>query len=47
VGDDDILVGRIRADRAHPGAAALFLSYDAIRLAAMNALDVGESILRG
>ncbi len=47
VGDDAILVGRIRADRAHAGAVALFIAYDAIRLAAVNALVVAEALIRG
>jgi aspartate-semialdehyde dehydrogenase len=42
-GQDDVLVGRIRADVGRPGALALFLSVDNLRKgAATNAVQVGE-----
>jgi aspartate-semialdehyde dehydrogenase len=42
-GQDDVLVGRIRADIGRPGALALFLSVDNLRKgAATNAVQVGE-----
>ena len=42
-GQDQVLVGRIRADIGRPGAIALFLSVDNLRKgAATNAVQVGE-----
>ncbi|TMC49757.1 MAG: aspartate-semialdehyde dehydrogenase [Chloroflexi bacterium] len=45
-GSDDVLVGRIRADRGRPGAVAFFLAADNLRKgAATNAVQVGELLL--
>ena len=44
-GQDQVLVGRVRADVGRPGAIALFLSVDNLRKgAATNAVQVGELI---
>jgi aspartate-semialdehyde dehydrogenase len=46
-GQDDVLVGRIRADIGRPGALALFLSVDNLRKgAATNAVQVAELLSR-
>jgi aspartate-semialdehyde dehydrogenase len=45
-GQDQVLVGRIRADVGRPGAIALFLSVDNLRKgAATNAVQVGELLV--
>ena len=45
---DDVLVGRIRADRARPNGLALFLSCDNLRKgAALNAIQIAELLLAG
>jgi aspartate-semialdehyde dehydrogenase len=45
-GQDDVLVGRIRADMGRPGAVAFFLSVDNLRKgAATNAVQVGELVV--
>lgn len=45
VGQDQVLVGRVRADTGRPGAIALFLSVDNLRKgAATNAVQVGELV---
>jgi aspartate-semialdehyde dehydrogenase len=47
-GQDQVLVGRIRADVGRPGAIALFLSVDNLRKgAATNAVQVGELLVAG
>jgi len=47
-GGDDVLVGRIRADRARPNGLALFLSCDNLRKgAALNAIQIAELLLAG
>ena len=47
-GGDDVLVGRIRADRANPNGIALFLSCDNLRKgAALNAIQIAELLLAG
>ncbi|MDZ7799865.1 MAG: aspartate-semialdehyde dehydrogenase [Trueperaceae bacterium] len=44
-GQDEVLVGRIRADASKPGAVALFVSGDQIRKgAALNAIQIAESL---
>jgi aspartate-semialdehyde dehydrogenase len=46
-GQDEVLVGRIRADLGRPGALVLFLSVDNLRKgAATNAVQVGEMLTR-
>jgi aspartate-semialdehyde dehydrogenase len=45
VGQDQVLVGRVRADTGRPGAIALFVSVDNLRKgAATNAVQVGELV---
>jgi aspartate-semialdehyde dehydrogenase len=45
-GADDVLVGRIRADRAAPNGLSLFLACDNLRKgAALNAIQVAEYLL--
>jgi len=45
---DEVLVGRIRADRARPNGLALFLSCDNLRKgAALNAIQIAELLLAG
>jgi aspartate-semialdehyde dehydrogenase len=45
-GTDEVLVGRVRADRGRPGAVAFFLAADNLRKgAATNAVQVGELLL--
>ena len=45
-GQDDVLVGRVRADVSKPGALAFFVSGDQIRKgAALNAVQIGEYLL--
>ena len=45
-GGDEVLVGRIRADRANPNGIALFLSCDNLRKgAALNAIQIAELLL--
>ncbi len=45
-GQDDTLVGRIRADMSLPGAIALFVSGDQIRKgAALNSVQIAEALL--
>ncbi len=47
-GGDDVLVGRIRADRAQANGLALFLSCDNLRKgAALNAIQIAELLLAG
>jgi aspartate-semialdehyde dehydrogenase len=47
-GGDEVLVGRIRADRANPNGVALFLSCDNLRKgAALNAIQIAELLLAG
>ena len=47
-GTDDVLVGRIRADRARENGIALFLSCDNLRKgAALNAIQIAELLLAG
>lgn len=46
-GQDDVLVGRLRADTSHVGGLALFVSGDQIRKgAALNAVQIAESLVR-
>jgi aspartate-semialdehyde dehydrogenase len=48
VGTDDVLVGRIRVDRARANGLALFLSCDNLRKgAALNAIQIAELLLSG
>ncbi len=48
VGIDDVLVGRIRVDRARANGLALFLSCDNLRKgAALNAIQIAELLLSG
>jgi aspartate-semialdehyde dehydrogenase len=45
-GQDDVLVGRLRADASLPGGLALFVAGDQIRKgAALNAVQIAESLL--
>lgn len=45
-GQDDVLVGRIRSDGAHPGGLAFFLCADNLRKgAATNAVQIAERVL--
>lgn len=45
-GEDDVLVGRLRADTSKPGALALFVAGDQIRKgAALNAVQIGEYLI--
>jgi aspartate-semialdehyde dehydrogenase len=47
-GRDDILVGRIRADRSGDSGLSLFVVCDNLRKgAALNAIQIAESVLRG
>jgi len=47
-GGDEVLVGRIRADRARENGLALFLSCDNLRKgAALNAIQIAELLLAG
>ena len=47
-GGDEVLVGRIRADRAPENGLALFLSCDNLRKgAALNAIQIAELLLTG
>jgi aspartate-semialdehyde dehydrogenase len=47
-GEDDVLVGRIRSDRARPNGLALFLACDNLRKgAALNAIQIAELLLAG
>ena len=47
-GTDDVLVGRIRPDRAVEHGLALFLSCDNLRKgAALNAIQIAELLLEG
>jgi aspartate-semialdehyde dehydrogenase len=47
-GGDDVLVGRIRRDRAADGGLALFLVCDNLRKgAALNAIQIAELLLEG
>lgn len=46
-GEDDVLVGRLRADASKPGAIALFVAGDQIRKgAALNAVQIAEVLVR-
>ena len=46
-GEDDVFVGRIRADASHPKGLALWLSSDNLRKgAALNALQIAEEMIR-
>lgn len=46
-GEDDVLVGRIRADASHPRGLALWLSSDNLRKgAALNAMQIAEEMVR-
>jgi aspartate-semialdehyde dehydrogenase len=45
-GRDEVLVGRIRADRTEPNGLALFLACDNLRKgAALNAIQIAELLL--
>jgi len=47
-GEDEVLVGRIRADEAAPNGLALFLANDNLRKgAALNAIQIAEVLLAG
>jgi aspartate-semialdehyde dehydrogenase len=46
-GEDDVLVGRVRADASHPNGLALWLSSDNLRKgAALNAIQIAEEMVR-
>ena len=46
-GEDDVLVGRVRADASHPRGLALWLSSDNLRKgAALNAMQIAEEMIR-
>jgi aspartate-semialdehyde dehydrogenase len=46
-GEDDVLVGRVRADASHPNGLALWLSSDNLRKgAALNATQIAEEMVR-
>ncbi len=46
-GEDDVLVGRIRADASHPRGLALWLASDNLRKgAALNAIQIAEEMIR-
>jgi aspartate-semialdehyde dehydrogenase len=47
VGDDSVLVGRVRPDAGRTGGVSFFISYDPIRLAATNAVAVAEAVVAG
>lgn len=45
-GQDDVLVGRLRADASRPGAIALFVAGDQVRKgAALNAVQIAEALV--
>jgi len=45
-GEDDVLVGRIRADRSHPSAIQLFVAGDQLlKGAALNAVQIAERMI--
>ncbi len=46
-GEDDVLVGRVRADASHPRGLALWISSDNLRKgAALNAMQIAEEMIR-
>jgi aspartate-semialdehyde dehydrogenase len=47
IGEDDVLVGRVRRDPSAPRGLLLWLALDPARLAASNALRIAETRFRG